>query len=580
MALLWSRWRQTAARFPTLLPATLVAAIAALVLIDDTGADRWPRVLGCAVLGFSLLTGLHLVAELRVRPERRWWLPVAGLAGLVALTWGTLPWAGEGFAIRLVQWGLASHLLVAVAWVAGSQEGGGFWQFNRTLFERFLVASLYAVVLAIGLSVALIAIDRLFAVNIDGDTYPQIYALIGLVVHPWFFLAGVPREPAPLDRDDSYPTGLKIFAQYILIPLVTVYLVILTAYLGRVIITRVWPSGWIGWLVSSVALTGTLALLLVHPLRSRAEGGWVNGYGRWFFVALIPSLVMLAMALAQRVNQYGFTEPRYALMVLTGWLMLLAGYYGLTGSRSIRPIPISLAVVALATAFGPWGMAATARRSQVARFERIAGLERFEAADSSGQDDANELHQIGRYLWARHGRPGLAAVTGVAADTLRAWAGDDSTEVVVAALRRRGLTAPSDRYDAPFFAAVERGGMLPGVEVAQGVWWFGPVDLLAESMLAVGTDTVRVRGVRGAGHIVIRAGRDSGVVDLAAPVDSLRRVTASTGRLAAPVRVASRAGPVRVEVVVTDLSWSVRDPNSRHVSGGILVSRTEPGNRP
>ena len=43
-----------------------------------------------------------------------------------------------------------------------------------------------------------------------------------------------------------------MFAQYTLVPLVSMYLVILTLYFGKVVVTWDWPQGWIGYLVSLI----------------------------------------------------------------------------------------------------------------------------------------------------------------------------------------------------------------------------------------------------------------------------------------------------------------------------------------
>jgi hypothetical protein len=208
-------------------------------------------------------------------------------------------------------------------------------------------------VLFAGLAIALVALDNLFGIDIDGEAYGHLLVLLAFVFDPWFFLGSLPRDIAALEERTDYPIGLKVFAQFVLIPVVTVYVLILTAYLVRVLVTRTWPSGWIGWLVSSVAAAGTLALLLVHPVRDREDSRWVDAYGRWFYVALLPSIGMLLMAIFQRLGQYGFTERRYFLLVLAFWLAGIALYYAVTASRNIRIIPVTLCIVALATLAGP-----------------------------------------------------------------------------------------------------------------------------------------------------------------------------------------------------------------------------------
>ena len=121
-----------------------------------------------------------------------------------------------------------------------------------------------------GAAIALAALDKLFGVDVPGTGYLRLWFTFGFVFNTWFFLGGVPRDFAALEASRDYPAGIKAFTQYVLLPIVAVYLVILTAYLVKVLPTWNWPSGWIGWLVSSVAAAGILSLRLVHPAATAA----------------------------------------------------------------------------------------------------------------------------------------------------------------------------------------------------------------------------------------------------------------------------------------------------------------------
>ena len=211
------------------------------------------------------------------------------------------------------------HLLAAVLPYAGVDEPNGFWQYNRALFLRFLTAGIYSAVLFVGLALALAALDNLLGVSVPEESYFRLLATIAFVFNTWFFVAGVPPDLPALEAYTDYPKGLRVFAQFILVPLVIVYLLIVTAYLGRVIVTRVWPSGWTGYLVSALATVGILAILLVHPERDRKDQPWIEIYARWFYVGLFPSIIMLLLAIWQRLGQYGITERRYLLSVLALW---------------------------------------------------------------------------------------------------------------------------------------------------------------------------------------------------------------------------------------------------------------------
>jgi len=411
--------RRTLVRFPTVLLAALVTAVAGIVVVEGAEAavedEFWYRFFGTAALAIPLLLAVDLLAE-----RRRWkfamragfWL--VGTAGLAGFMIGWYGWSAPVAAARYITLSAAFHLLVAFVPFAGAGQIQGFWQYNKTLFLRLLTGAIFSAVLYAGLAVALLALDNLFGLNVPGQRYAQLWIVLAFVFNTWFFLGGLPDPVEELDTRTDYPTGLKIFAQYVLVPLVVVYLVILTLYLGKVLITQEWPSGWIGWLVSSVAAAGIFSLLLVHPIAEQAENRWMRTYARGFYLALLPSIVMLWLAIWQRIDQYGVTERRYFLAVLSVWLAAVALYYAVRRSRDIRIIPASLCLVALATFAGPWSAYRVSEASQVGRLRslltrnemlRNGTLQR--AAQPLPFEDRREASAIVRYLVETHGTDGI-----------------------------------------------------------------------------------------------------------------------------------------------------------------------------
>jgi hypothetical protein len=245
-------------------------------MVDWQGDELVPaRVLLAALLAFPLMIAIQTTAEHRGWPRHRQLVIAVAAALLLAgyALWSRA-WSQTLVFTRFAQLVVAFHLLGAVLPFVRTPVNRAFWQYNRILFIRFLIATLFAAVLFAGLAIALVAIDQLFGVDIDEEMYVRLWILIAFIFHPWYFLSGVPEDLDSLEQRSDYPTGIKVFAQFILIPVVSVYLLILSAYLVRVLVTRTWPSGWIGWLVSSVSAAGTLALLLVHPIREREDSRW------------------------------------------------------------------------------------------------------------------------------------------------------------------------------------------------------------------------------------------------------------------------------------------------------------------
>jgi hypothetical protein len=401
-----------ARRFPLVLLCGVIAALSAALLPDSAIEDEvLLGVLYASTLGLPLFLAVDLLAERhRWSDARLWTVRLVGIAVLVGLYVARSGWSEPVELMRYAQLSIALHLLVAVAPYLGSSERNGFWQYNRVLFLRFLIAVLFSVVLFVGLAVALAAVDNLFGVDVDEDTYFRMWCFVAFVFNTWYFLGGVPSDLRALEEWTDYPPPLKVLSQYILSPLVTLYLAILTLYLIRILITRVWPSGWIGYLVSSVATAGILSLLLLYPVEEREENAWIRRYARWFYVGMLPSIVMLLMAIWKRIDQYGMTERRYFLVVLSVWLAGVAVFYIVTRSRNIKLIPATLALIAVLTIAGPWGAYSVSRRSQQTRLEGLLVRNGLlvdgrirPAADDVPFEDRREISAVVRYLAQTHG---------------------------------------------------------------------------------------------------------------------------------------------------------------------------------
>lgn len=405
---------QAARRFPLALASALIAATAAALLVGARDSDSaLSRLLMASALGIPFLLALALTAERCPRP-RGLLLQGLGVAALIAYGL-TLPERTEGAPLlRFFLFEIAAHLAVLSLPFLRLPGENAFWQFGKALFLRLLAGLVFSAVLMLGLSVALLALNKLFGVPMPETVYPRLFMLIIFAFNTWYFLVGVPRAPAALEGLADYPPVLRIFAQYILAPLVGIYLALLTAYLVKVLLTTQWPSGWIGWLVSSVGAAGLASLALLQPLALAGKQRWVSIYARVYFILLLPAVAMLLLSAGKRLGQYGLTEPRYFLVVLGLWLGVTALFGALGRLRSLRPLPLSLGLIALAVSAGPWGAFTLSRTSQLGRLEQLltaggmlAEARLVPAPAAVTPETRRELSAILYYLFDRHGAAAL-----------------------------------------------------------------------------------------------------------------------------------------------------------------------------
>jgi hypothetical protein len=364
---------ETLRRFPAALLAALLFA-GLIITIEQTSikSEWFPILVRCAMiggLGISAFTGLVLFCErYHVKQVTRLIFHLVLLALLMTYYFFIPIDIAENDVLFFILLLLISHLFVSAGPFMVNEEINGFWQYNRLLFIRILTSGLYSAVLFGGLALALGAIDQLFPVKIPDYYYLRLFITVSAVFNTWFFLSGAPADIGQLEQVKEYPTGLRVFTQYVLLPLVTVYLVILYAYSLRILLSLNWPQGWVAYLVLGFSIAGILALLLIWPLRGQTGFRWISVFSRFFFIALFPLILLLSLSIYIRVAEYGVTEKRFFVILLSIWLFINALYFLFSQKKHIKFIPMSLAITAFLAGFGPFNAFRVSRNWQKERF--------------------------------------------------------------------------------------------------------------------------------------------------------------------------------------------------------------------
>jgi hypothetical protein len=470
-----------------------------------------------SALGLPLSVALTLFAEERGWSPGRVALLNAGGVALLGLFY--LVWPGperKHEAIRYFQLNAGLHLLVAVLPFLGERETSAFWQYNRRLFLGFLRAAVFSAVLYLGLVVALVALDKLFGVDVPGELYGRLYLIIAFVINTWIFLAEVPRGLRELVDDTSYPRVLKVFAQYILTPLVFIYLLLLLAYLVKIVAGGEWPSGWIGWLVTSVAIAGLLGFLLVHPLRDDPGEAWIRTYTRWLFVGLIPAAVVLLVAFWKRVLPYGLTEMRLLGVLLGLWLLAIAVSYTLRQESGIKRIPVTLAALLLLTLYGPLSVTGISVASQGRRLTRLVASRPGEPT-AQDQRDGREASAALRFL-LEHGaqRQVAAAIPGelprIDWDSLPDQR--DKREKAAAQILAVAHVSYVPQYSSRSEGYIYLSARQEPVTLIRGYDWMVRLSDYDKTPIVVERDTVHVQFDSASGILGVKVGTDSLAFDL------------------------------------------------------------------
>lgn len=280
-----------------------------------------------------------------------------------------------------------------------------FEVFSSVLLGRACLTGLYGVVIGLGLTAIVFAIDKLLITSMNTNYYLYIWLTVGTVFAPFFFLAGVPGQQEPI-RQTDYPKLLRILLVYVIMPLLSAYTVVLLIYFGQIIALQRWPKGIITFLVLYYAGISTAVLFLALPFKETIK--WVR-----LFCFLLPKLILLPLgmmyaAIGMRVMQYSITESRYYIILLGLWALASMIFLNFPVRRTTI-LPISLAIVLLLSIFGPWDAFNVSRLGQTSRLygylEKNDMIKDGKVIAKPGISDSDkaEISNILLYLEDAHG---------------------------------------------------------------------------------------------------------------------------------------------------------------------------------
>lgn len=276
----------------------------------------------------------------------------------------------ENTVLLLFRYALLSHLLVAFSPFLLKRNEISFWHYNRIMLIRVILTAVFVVCLYIGLSAAAAAIQTLFGMNIPNQFYFDLMVLLFGPVSVIFFCAGIPKNLSQLESSQEFPNVIRIFVQFVLIPLVIVYFIIMYAYFGKIVMEWNLPKGFLTYFINANLVIGILSYLLIFPYKLHVNNQLITVYLSYFFLVLIPVIGMQLVGIITRLVDYGFTEERYLVLLVALWVVFLILYFQFSKKKNTITIPLSMFVVVLVSTIGPISSQSITKMSQTSRIQQ------------------------------------------------------------------------------------------------------------------------------------------------------------------------------------------------------------------
>ncbi len=256
---------------------------------------------------------------------------------------------------------MAAIYLLCTVWPAWPSKKQNFSFFAAKIITELALTFLCSLVMFLGLLAIFFAIDELLF-NINIEFAPDIAIAVAGVFAPAFFLARLPLDE-PLEETD-FSRILRLLLNYIILPLLLIYSLVLYIYFVKVLVGGIWPSGVVCWLVLIAAVVGILTILLLRHIKVNT---FVTKTFRWYPIALLPLLGMMFFSVAKRIAEYGLTEMRCYIIIAGCWLVFACLYFAISKKATNSILAWSLAAIIILSVVGPWSVFNLAINSQTNR---------------------------------------------------------------------------------------------------------------------------------------------------------------------------------------------------------------------
>lgn len=318
--------------------------------------------LGCAI---PLSLGLRLWSEEQTDRRRRIGVQIAAHTLLLAETLHYGFRQGENwmeFTIALFAMGVALICLLVFASFGKEKDDISAWNFTFRSIGSLAVALLIGHVMWGGLSLLLLSVNTLFGVFISGTCYYYLYVVCGELLSLTLFFGLLPHGTEKHDRQPLAWSFFNKVTRYLFLPLTLAYLVVLYVYALRILILWELPNGWCS-LPVSILMAGCLGLeLCLYPVRKGEGRHFDNQVAHWLPLLILPLLLLMTVGIGKRLLDYGLTVNRFYLLTLNLWFYAVCIGLFRTHARRLRWVPISFALLFLATSVLPVNYTTLTRR--------------------------------------------------------------------------------------------------------------------------------------------------------------------------------------------------------------------------
>lgn len=246
------------------------------------------------------------------------------------------------------------------------EEKEDVWYYYSDIIWHAAIGFIYGTTIMIGLFAIIKSVLYLFDIWDNGIWMSDIATISYALVMPLVFLTNTKFDTKKYEISKF----VNFFWKYVLVSLLIIYALVILSYIFKIVVTQERPKGILIYMIYWFATIGLATLYILHPLKQ--ENTNYNIRQKIFGGLLIIFLGVWAMSIYIRIKNYGFTWPRYIVILLLIWFLYIGFSYLLRKKTSPQQDIFVLVILGAVGVFAwPINMYNIVKINQLNRWEDI-----------------------------------------------------------------------------------------------------------------------------------------------------------------------------------------------------------------
>ena len=191
------------------------------------------------------------------------------------------------------------------------KDENGFWVFLMKNAKAAVIAGAISVFLLIAINGLLFGFFNLFDIKVSDKPFIYSAIICSCTIFPILFFSGIPSIDECLQEAPALNKFQTSANKFLFLPVISLYIILLYAYIAKIIIQWEMPKGMVSYLVSASMMLMLLRVTLTLPERINPKPSFEKTLLKILPAACIPLVILMSVGIMRRISDYGISEDRY-----------------------------------------------------------------------------------------------------------------------------------------------------------------------------------------------------------------------------------------------------------------------------